>query len=275
MPVLQESSPKLRLSTERDCVSQGSLTSQNAHLTRCAGSSKVDAATCAKLALAALIQACGAMSAHLPAPEPVTAIAASPAHRSPVEPGPSPHPDVGEHVAPPDDGANLEQWPCQRLKEDVRAGAEPRYFADKHDMMSPSSNYTWVEFPTKEAMLAHPGPVYTSASVWEQPYGLLVLMTFSSPSGDWVQHVTYCFRKDGTLAQTEARLRTFYAHPNPVLEVRRRAYRRDGTTASDSVSVVDLETNKVVQHRNFMKHEEPNYRTRDELPFRDILEHSR
>ncbi len=70
----------------------------------------------------------------------------------------------------------------------------------------------WREFKTQKAreIATTEDNLYNTANVWLRA-GNIVLAHFEygSPSGDWSQFVSYCFRQDGSLAELENSFRTF------------------------------------------------------------------
>ena len=73
----------------------------------------------------------------------------------------------------------------------------------------------------------------------------------TSPSGDWAQYLTYCYRADGTLAFVLAELRTFLGD---VRVVDRHYFGADGRQIRKTRRIFDLKTNKpITAKRDFQE----------------------
>lgn len=154
-------------------------------------------------------------------------------------------------------------------KRNARAG---RYFADvsNYEKNEPAR---WREFRTKRALdkAWQDGGTYTSANVWPKPTGeMIVVFTFSSPSGDWAQYMTNYYRSDGTLAKSNAELRTFMGD---IIRISDRFYDAGGKLLREQTRYLDLTTKKPkkVKEGDFMEVEAPLYKKTGDLPFHSLL----
>ncbi|MBD0370331.1 MAG: hypothetical protein ICV60_05810 [Pyrinomonadaceae bacterium] len=157
------------------------------------------------------------------------------------------------------------------IKRNARAA---RYFADTASYNDQNAPARWQEFRTKRALDSawQNGKTYTSSNVWFSRTGepVVALFTLSSPSGDWVQYVTNYYRKDGTLAKTNAELRTFMGD---VIRISDRLYDERGKLLKEQTRFLDLQTRKPkrVNKDQFMDMEVPHYATTSALPFYKLL----
>ena len=94
---------------------------------------------------------------------------------------------------------------------------QARFFGDvsSYDQSGATLNKPtekWSEFKTQKAResATTKDNLYNTANVWLRA-GNIVLAHFEygSPSGDWSQFVSYCFREDGSLAELKNSFRTF------------------------------------------------------------------
>jgi hypothetical protein len=136
---------------------------------------------------------------------------------------------------------------------------------------------TWQRF-TSDADLKRKTKdkfVYDGAAVWRARNAwTLVAMTLSSPSGDWVQFVDYCYRPTGTLAKREATLNTFVTGDevdDGVSRLRTTYVGANGRVLAQRAKVRNLKTLKPAPGRQFMQNDEPEYLTISQLPFAGLL----
>lgn len=81
--------------------------------------------------------------------------------------------------------------------------------------VSTSKKPKWRKFLSAKSLekFRESHDVYEIAFVWRKSGKIVVVnFTFTSGSGDWAHYVFHRFRPDGTLANVEADLRTFYGH---------------------------------------------------------------
>jgi hypothetical protein len=141
------------------------------------------------------------------------------------------------------------------IKRNERAA---RYFADTASYEQENAPARWQEFKTKRMLdkAWQDSKTYTSS--------------FSSPSGDWVQYVTDYYRKDGTLAKSNAELRTFMGD---IIRINDRLYADNGKLLKEQTRYLDLKTRKPkrVKKDEFMDMEAPLYPKASALPFYSLL----
>ena len=134
----------------------------------------------------------------------------------------------------------------------------------------------WHEFASdQDRVAARTGYNLTEvADVWMfAEEGSLVRMVFTSPSGDWVDYVDYCFRADGTLATIDAELRTFCGG---MIVNRRRSFDSAGRKTDGPIAYRDLQTKAPTtangpEGLGFQDHAVPEYMTLKALPFWKLL----
>jgi hypothetical protein len=149
-----------------------------------------------------------------------------------------------------------------------------RYFADTASYEDQNAPARWQEFKTKRTLdkAWQDGKTYTSSNVWFNQTGELVvaMFTLSSPSGDWVQYVTNYYRKDGTLAKSNAELRTFMGD---IIRINDRLYDDKGKLLKQQTRYLDLTTRKPkkVSKDSFMDMEAPLYANTSALPFYGLV----
>ncbi len=175
----------------------------------------------------------------------------------------------------PTEVAAIESY-SQQLDRSVRRGAfKGRYFADVSSQEAENAQPQWREFNNKRALdrAWSDGKTYTSAIIWLKAGRTPVVtdFTLSSPSGDWKHDVTNYYRDDGTLAKTQAELRTFYGD---VIVLRTRYYSPEGKLLSEKTRYLDLTTRKPkkVKEGDFMNQEPPVYAKTSSLPFYSLLQ---
>jgi hypothetical protein len=157
------------------------------------------------------------------------------------------------------------------IKLNARAA---RYFADTASYEQENAPPRWQEFKTRRLLDSawQNNKTYTSSNVWFNQAGELVvaLFTFSSPSGDWVQYMTNYYRKDGTLAKSNAELRTFMGD---IIRIHDRLYDENGKLLKEQTRFLDLQTHKPkrVKKDEFMDMEAPLYASASALPFYGLL----
>ena len=173
-----------------------------------------------------------------------------------------------------EDVATIERY-VRGLEVYTRRNARAaRYFADTSSPEQQNAPARWQEFRTKKALddAWQNGKTYTSSNVWLNQTGELVVaaFSFSSPSGDWAQYVTNYYRKDGTLAKSNAELRTFMGD---IIRISDRLYDSRGKVIKEQTRFLDLTTRKPkrVKKDEFMEMEVPLYATTTALPFYGLL----
>lgn len=111
---------------------------------------------------------------------------------------------------------------------------------------------------------------YNTAYVWERNGKIAAVnMTYSSPSGDWVQYVRYIFAEDGSTAKVRRDLRTFMDN---IILVREYFYDENGKLLRQSRDFSNLETQKPIKElKNFMDIDVKIYQNRSQLPFASMF----
>lgn len=141
----------------------------------------------------------------------------------------------GLFLALMDSGHEASQWRKYRSKDEVRnAGAN-------------ESAYVWIR----------------DAKV------IFVLFTFQSESGDWANDADYCFREDGSVAEVDAELQTFYGN---MLVKRAWFYAPRAALLAKTEGFFDLHTGRVeTPGQDFIDEKTPQFRNVKSLPFASLL----
>lgn len=93
--------------------------------------------------------------------------------------------------------------------------------------------------------------------------------TFQSESGDWANYANYCFREDGSLAEVDAELRTFYGN---MLVKRAWFYAPHGALVGKTEGFFGLKTGKPMKPgQDFIDEKTPQFRAVKNLPFASLL----
>jgi len=147
----------------------------------------------------------------------------------------------------------------------MKVNKTPHYFGD----VSLEEKSNWKQFKTRK-LIDNAEEVYEKAVVWSRTGKIVgVILTLSSPSGDWAHYVTYYFRADGSLAKIHAELNTFYGE---VSIIRDRFYDSGGQLLHSTQKILDLQTRKPKKPTgDFMDQEILVYKKVSELPFSKLL----
>ncbi len=133
----------------------------------------------------------------------------------------------------------------------------------------------WREFPGKKSLEKVESDVYEIAEVRRlEQEGTIVGMETMSGGGDWALFVQYCYRADGTLARSIATLNTFLTGDDikeGVSRERTRWFDAKGKQVKVASEIRGLRTKRKQPKRQFMKQDEPIYRTVTALPFASLL----
>ena len=111
---------------------------------------------------------------------------------------------------------------------------------------------------------------YKTAYIWKKNDKVVAVnMSYSSPSGDWVQYVYYVFREDGSVAKANRELRTFLGD---IIVNRIHIYDEDGKLLKETKTFRDLDTQKPVKAtENFQDIDVDIYKNIKNLPFSKML----
>jgi len=180
------------------------------------------------------------------------------------------HPRAGQLTQNAADIASIEAY-VRRMDAYVKRNSRRgRLFADTSNYQDENATPRWREFRTKRALQR--AEVYSAATVWSNAAGNAVVASFdlSSPSGDWVQYVTYYYRDDGTLVKIHAELRTFMGD---LIVIRDRLYDSTGKQLQEKIRYLDLKTRKPkrVEEGGFQDIPFELYAKTSDLPFHALL----
>lgn len=167
--------------------------------------------------------------------------------------------------------AAIEKY-CKGIDRYIELGSKPvRFFADVSD--GKTEKPRWQEFSSSRKRDEFAEESYQTADVWRRAgRTILVLHSFSSPSGDWMHAVNYYFRADGTLCRTSSTLRTFYtSDARPLRVVRNQFYDVRGKLLGTSAEYFDIRTGKKQKSVSYFKNDPPVYKRVSNLPFYDLL----
>lgn len=165
----------------------------------------------------------------------------------------------------------VEEYVLQ-IEEFVKKEDKPHFvIADSGD--ENDERAVWERFASENDFerAQEKAPSYTSAYVWQKDgKTVAVKLTLSSPSGDWVQFVSYIFDSNGTLAKIDSTLNTFYGDASVL---RTFWFAADGKLLMDTVSYLDLESEKPFdpKERDFLDRDVDIYKKVTDLPFARLL----
>lgn len=131
----------------------------------------------------------------------------------------------------------------------------------------------WREFKTAKAREAATSEdnLYDTANVWLRE-GKIVIAHFEygSPSGDWAQFVSYCFREDGSLAQLDNSFRTF--HGDVRIE-KQKLYDAKGKRLRSSLLCFDLQSGRRKRCQgSYSNYDADVFRTIKQLPLYGLIQ---
>ena len=138
-------------------------------------------------------------------------------------------------------------------------------FADVSDYNT-AKKPEWKRFDSQRAFEEANVESYETYFIWKI-FGKVsqVNVTYSSPSGDWVQYVFHTFYPSGKAAKIDRELRTFMGD---IIVNRVSFFDRNGKLIKESVSYRDLATQKPVKRpESFMDIGADFYLNSNELPF--------
>ncbi len=113
-----------------------------------------------------------------------------------------------------------------------------------------------------------------SAYVWIRDAKVVgVFFMFQDESGDWVNYASYCFREDGSIAEVDSVLQTFYGN---MLVKRAWFYAPQGALLARTMGFFDLHTEKPkTPDQAFIDEKTPQFRDVKSLPFSSLLPDSK
>jgi len=115
--------------------------------------------------------------------------------------------------------------------------------------------------------------VFDTFSLWRAPGAVVVKMSVSPPSGDWVQEVVYCFAAHGPLLRVESTLGTLQGYdPSKdvsaaVSRIRVSHFAADGRVLRTTTRVLDATTGRPAPQLQYLEVDEPLFKTLKALPF--------
>ena len=165
---------------------------------------------------------------------------------------------------------------CSELYEHSRMEPEATRLFGNVASAAGTPRHDWREFRSEEEREAarRDDNLNELADVWTlADRGDLVRMLFTTPSGDWMEYVDYCYRADGTLAMIDSELRSF---AGGIVVTRTQAYDFTGKRSAESVEYSDLFSEQPTDEngpegKGFEEHEAPPYSTERELPFWSLM----
>ncbi len=126
----------------------------------------------------------------------------------------------------------------------------------------------WREFKTQKARetATTQDTLYNTANVWLRD-GNIVFANFQygSPSGDWAQFVSYCFRQDGSLAELDNSFRTFNGSVRVEKQI---VYNANGKRLRVTTRCFDLQSGRKKRcDGNYAQYDAEVFRKVQQLPF--------
>lgn len=218
---------------------------------------------------------------HLPGQEP-REIPLDTTFPSPGDPIPSVSPDDDFPTFPIARGidARLLTAPVPRataaLCDEVGARAETqepdRIFAAAGEVKDAAGR--WKELRSVDELRRETDrdPTISSANVWQTAAGATyITLSEDTPSGDWAQFLSYCYRPDRSLAKVVALLKTFYAVPNPISRTREVYLDPHGVRVAERIGVKDLATGQSLTRANYQEADVTIPARIEALPFGRLL----
>jgi hypothetical protein len=153
------------------------------------------------------------------------------------------------------------------------------FFADTADYTNPDAYEHWQRFEDSAELERASGKKELSgqAVVWWFSSSTLVHFRLSTPSGDWMHYIEYCFADGGNILRTKSTLNIFNASiaggkaRGGVSRSQIEHFDQSANMIDAKTTAVDLETKAPVPKRQYVGHEDPIYRTLRDLPFWDLL----
>lgn len=141
-------------------------------------------------------------------------------------------------------------------------------------VIADASDYTdsdepkWKTYPTTEA--ADEEDLYTIAYVWKSKGRVVAInLTYSSPSGDWAQYVSYTFYRNGQVAKVDRELRTFM---DDMILNRIKYFDESGKIVKETTEFFDLASKEPIPaKKDFMDIDVDIYESLDKFPFASLL----
>ncbi len=132
-------------------------------------------------------------------------------------------------------------------------------------------NSIWKTFDSQKDFEKSNAESYTTAFIWKKDGKVIATnLTYSSPSGDWVQYVYYVFYEDGYVAKSNRELRTFMGD---IIVNRINTYDKNGALLKESTNYRDLKTQKPVKATtNFQDIDVEIYNEFRDFPFEPIVD---
>jgi hypothetical protein len=106
----------------------------------------------------------------------------------------------------------------------------------------------WKKFDSEEEFENAEVESYETAYVWKKEGKVVrVNVTYSSPSGDWVEYFLQTYREDGTLAYVDRELRTFLGD---IIVNHIRIFDENGKRLTETKRFRDLNTDKEIKEED-------------------------
>ena len=110
------------------------------------------------------------------------------------------------------------------------------------------ANLVWKKFASEAEFEKAEIESYETAYVWKKDGRIVrVNVTYSSPSGDWVEYFFQTYREDGTLARVERDFRTFLGD---VVVNHVRIFDENGKRLTETKTFRDLNTDKEIREED-------------------------
>ena len=130
----------------------------------------------------------------------------------------------------------------------------------------------WSEFKTQKARetATTEDNLYNTANVWLRDGSPVVSdFKYGSPSGDWAQFVSYCFRTDGSLAEIDNSFRTFNGSVRVEKQI---VYNANGRRLRLTTRCFDLQSGrKKLCGGNYAQYDAEVFQKVQQLPFYHLL----
>jgi hypothetical protein len=168
---------------------------------------------------------------------------------------------------------------CQSIDASFKKGSlAVQFFTEA----GPEGETAWKKFDSlEEAQKACPRGCFENAQVYlDGPLPVLTVLELKSPTKEWVQHVRYYFREDGTLQKTHSEFKRFGAYEKDkgmeqeflVKVLRDRFYGSNGKLLKKmSPRYFNTSTMREMKNVVFVDGPWPIYLRTKDLPFYDFL----
>jgi len=137
---------------------------------------------------------------------------------------------------------DLKAYAKNNLKRALFFGDVASYDQNSMTLTAPPPN--WKQFKSQKARddAGNGDNLFNTANVWTKNGNIVLAnLQYGSPSGDWGQFVSYCFREDGSLAKLEDTFRSF---AGPISTVKEKIYDTRGTRLRSSIRCYKLGTRR-------------------------------